>query len=499
MRKAFSLLLTAAILAIAVHAAASQAIAQRRIALVIGNDNYEQVSSLLKARNDARAMTERLNAIGFEVVLAEDLGRRAMSRAVHELEKRVEPGDTVLFYYAGHGVSIEGNNFLLPVDIPQAGPGEEALVIDDSFHADTLAGRLQRNGAKTVVMILDACRNNPFEQPGQRSLNLKRGLSRMAPGEGIFVLFSAGVNQTALDSLSDLDPNPNSVFTRELLKELDKPRQSIVQLAKSVQINVRKLARQVAHVQTPAYYDQIIGNVTLNPGDGSQAGGGGSTTFREGQSATGVLPRSEVALADPGLRRPMANFMRSNSGWMVTMSLPEAATQFGYRLEGEEEFTDPGYTQALDPRTGRPMPKTFFELPPDQGETTFHVTWRDKRGEEAGVFPVEFDPMSALLSGQIGILNMTTTSWVALLENGLTYFTHLISYRCAIDEVRYGYNGGPLNRTWKLPECDPDDPHAVPTNARIFTPTPRGTKTMQVQLTFADGTTSKVKTFKPKR
>src|SRR5262245_63474549 len=92
----------------------------------------------------------------------------------------------------------------------------------------------------------------------------------MDPAEGMFVLFSAGQGQSALGRLSDTDKNPNSVFTRTLLKEMEKPGFSMVQIAKRTQSQVKELAAKVDHVQVPAYYDQIVGDLYLAPG-GSRA------------------------------------------------------------------------------------------------------------------------------------------------------------------------------------------------------------------------------------
>ena len=110
------------------------------------------------------------------------------------------------------------------------------------------------------------------------------------------------------------------------------------------------------------------------------------------------------------------------------------------------------------------MPKTYFEMAPDQGKTTIYVTWRDKRGEQAEVFPINFDPNAALAGEQKATLEQFWTNWIALREfQGMkVYFTHLITYRCAIKEVRYGYNGGAADKVFKLPDCDPADPHSVP-------------------------------------
>jgi len=94
--------------------------AEKRVALVIGNDSYESVPTLQKARNDAREMARVLTELGFDVISATDVGRRAMSRALVEFERKIGPGDTALLFFAGHGFAIQGTNYLLPVDVPEA-------------------------------------------------------------------------------------------------------------------------------------------------------------------------------------------------------------------------------------------------------------------------------------------------------------------------------------------------------------------------------------------
>ena len=175
--------LAAICLAVAVWAGAAvpQALA-KRVALVIGNDTYESVPVLQKARNDATSMGEALTKLGFDVLSAQDVGRRAMSRALVEFERKIEPGDVALLFFAGHGFAINGTNYLLPVDVPKAGPGEEGIVADASFAANGLADRLRNKGAATAVMILDACRDNPFAVKGKRSLAGTRGFGAHVAG-----------------------------------------------------------------------------------------------------------------------------------------------------------------------------------------------------------------------------------------------------------------------------------------------------------------------------
>ncbi|WP_264212790.1 caspase family protein [Leisingera thetidis] len=234
-----------------------------RRALVIGVDGYQNLAALQKARNDAQAVSSTLAALGFEVTTLYDAGRRDINGAVSTFANQIKPGDEVLFYFAGHGVEVDGRNYLLPSDVPMVNFGDESFLTGESIAADRVLGTFQRKGARSTIMILDACRNNPFPQDGQRSVGGSRGLVRMEPPEGAFILYSAGAGQTALDRLSDNDADPNSVFTRALLSRLNEPGMTLHQLAKQVRRDVQDLAATVNHDQFPAYYDQMSGEMVL--------------------------------------------------------------------------------------------------------------------------------------------------------------------------------------------------------------------------------------------
>jgi hypothetical protein len=243
---------------------ATTARAEKRVALLVGNNTYQNVPRLQTAVNDARAVGTTLRALGFTVILAENQSRRAMSEALLAFDKAIEPGDIALFFFAGHGFEIRGQNYLLPTDIPEVREGQEELIRDSAFPADRIIDRLQSRGARTSVLVLDACRNNPFDRPGGRGLKGSGGLAAMTPAEGVFIMFSAGAKQTALDRLSNTDRASNSVFTRNLINRLAEPDLTLVQIAKRLQIEVRQLAASVGRDQTPAYYDQIVGEIVLN-------------------------------------------------------------------------------------------------------------------------------------------------------------------------------------------------------------------------------------------
>lgn len=234
-----------------------------RWALVIGVDGYQNLENLQKARNDAQAISSVLSGLGFEVRTLYDPSRRDINGAVSTLANQIDPGDEVLFYFAGHGVEVDGRNFLLPSDVPMINLGDESFLTGESIAADRVLDTFQKRGARTTVMILDACRNNPFPSDGKRSVGGQRGLVRMSPPEGAFILYSAGAGQTALDRLSDTDSDPNSVFTRALLPRLQDPNMTLHQLAKQVRRDVQNLAATVNHDQFPAYYDQMSGDLFL--------------------------------------------------------------------------------------------------------------------------------------------------------------------------------------------------------------------------------------------
>ena len=237
--------------------------AQDRHALVIGIDAYENVASLQKARNDAEAVAEALASTGFEVTTLLDADRRSLNRAISDFSASLQQGDEAVFYFAGHGIEVAGRNYLLPSDVPAMRPGDEVFLTSESLAADEILGAIQRSGARVSVLILDACRDNPFPQNGTRSLGQSRGLARLEAPEGAFIMFSAGTGQAALDRLSNDDPNPNSVFTRALLPLLTEPGLPIHEIARRLRREVQTMAETVGHDQRPAYYDEVTGEFIL--------------------------------------------------------------------------------------------------------------------------------------------------------------------------------------------------------------------------------------------
>ena len=243
----------------------------KRLALVIGNNDYKEVNKLVKAENDAKAVADTLKDIRFDVTLKLNLTRRNMNLAIQNFAAKIEPGDEVVFFYAGHGIEILGRNYLLATDIPNVKPGQEGFVTSEAIPANSILNIIRDKGSRISIFILDACRNNPFPSIGTRSVGSGRGLARIEPPKGAFIMFSAGLRQAALDRLSDQDTHPNSVYTRKLLPLLRTPGLKITDMAKRLRGQVEELAKKVNHDQYPAYYDQIKGDYYFISGSKSIA------------------------------------------------------------------------------------------------------------------------------------------------------------------------------------------------------------------------------------
>jgi len=474
--------------------------AEKRVALVVGNNDYRNVPKLQKAVNDARTMGDALKQLGFSVMVAENLNRQQFSQVLLTFDNAVEPGDTAFFFYAGHGFEIAGQNFLLPTDVPAATEGQEELVRDASVLADRIIERLQDRKARTSILVLDACRNNPFERSGTRAVAGGGGLAPMTQlPEGVFSVFSAGPRQTALDRLSNDDPNPNSVFTRTFAREVTKPGVNLVQVAQRTRRLVSELAETVHHKQIPVYFDQMVDDVFLN--GVAKASAGSAAPAGEPQPKLAALPPVSVPRVPPAsesVNAPIAMFSRNNGGWSITFSIVDPALGISWRLGDSGDFHETGFMDILDPRTRKRMPNVSIQLPGNTPGGTLEVRYIDAGGEMQGPFPIKFEPEAALIHDQRKILDMTSTSWLSFREfNGLlVYYTHLMSYRCAIRQVRIGIDTSMPDKVLNMPACNMKDPISIPSDALPYLKLPPSTQFVSVELTYRDGSVSEIKSFR---
>lgn len=202
-------------------------------------------------------------------------------------------------------------------------------------------------------------------------------------------------------------------------------------------------------------------------------------------------------LAEERIRANL-HFQRHGTGWMATVTTPEVATEILYRIGDQGEFRPAGLLQMVDQRTGKPMPNPTFDLPANQPAGRLAVRYRDINGVLSGPFEITFDPAAALMRNQREMLERTKTSWLQFGKDhnaNYLYYTHLISYRCAIKEALVGYNGSVPAIPLPLPACNPVDPFALPSGALPYIRVGAQAKSASLQITFADGFTSEVMTF----
>lgn len=245
-------------------AAIETANAEARRALLIGIDNYSNVPALQKAVGDVQAMKPVLERLGFTVDLVVNPDRRALNLGLSSFVAKLKPGDTALVHFSGHGLAVDGENFLLPADVPKPASGDKELVKSEGLPMTSLLDRIRGAGPRVTVLILDACRDNPFAQGGTRAIGVSGGLgqvqlARGAAQSGVFIMYSAGYGQTARDRLDDNDREPTSLYTRTLLRKISVEGKPITDLAREVREDVEALAITVRHEQRPAYYDELSG------------------------------------------------------------------------------------------------------------------------------------------------------------------------------------------------------------------------------------------------
>ena len=222
----------------------------RKIAFVVGNDSYS-ASPLKNGVNDARAMAAALESIGFHVTKHENVGRVSMERGVDAFASLIQPGDLALFFYAGHGIEIDGENYLLPVDF-RAQDAVDAKY--EAYAARRVLEKMHARGARVRIALLDACRNNPF---AGRSAG--GGLGRMNAVEGEFIAFATAPKRTA----SDNGAETNGLFTKHLVRALLKPDLRIQDVFKQTQQAVHAASNGT---QVPYAEDGVIGDLYLTGG-----------------------------------------------------------------------------------------------------------------------------------------------------------------------------------------------------------------------------------------
>src|SRR5882757_8951133 len=274
-----------ALSAISILLSVNTAKADRRVAFVVGNGAYRNVQPLPNPAIDAKSMAKVLRNVGFEVVEGANLTRDRMTERLLEFGKKAEGADVALFFYAGHGIAINGINYLLPVDADLK--SEMDVKLGAAINIDVTLEQTMSD-AKVKLVFLDACRDNPFtakirSAKATRSVNVQTGLAEMKSGEGTLIAFATGPGQTALDG----EVGTNSPFTRALMANIASPGVEIQQAMTKVRAQVNE---ETSKNQLPWGHTNLIGPVYLNP----VAGGNAAEAANTPVAAAG--PASEVEL-----------------------------------------------------------------------------------------------------------------------------------------------------------------------------------------------------------
>jgi uncharacterized caspase-like protein len=238
---------------------ADSALANTRVAFVVGNGAYKHADPLPNPSIDAKAMARLLRNAGFEVVEGTDLGREAMTTRLREFATKTQGSEIAVFFYAGHGMSVNGKNYLIPVD---ADLKSETDVVFTAIDVDVTLDQTMSD-AKVKLVLLDACRDNPFAakirsmKSSTRAVTVQSGLAEMKSGEGTLIAFATSPGQVALDG----EKGSNSPFTRALLNHIATPGVEIQQAMTRVRAQVNEETKKQ---QLPWGHTNLIGSVYLN-------------------------------------------------------------------------------------------------------------------------------------------------------------------------------------------------------------------------------------------
>jgi uncharacterized caspase-like protein len=264
---------------------ATVAKADKRVAFVVGNGAYKNVAALPNPAIDAKSMAKVLRNVGFDVVEGTNLTRDKMTERLLEFGKKAEGADVALFFYAGHGIAINGTNYLLPVDADIK--SEMDVKLGTAINIDVTLEQTMAD-AKVKLVFLDACRDNPFANKIKsnnptRSLSVQSGLAEMTSGQGTLIAFATGPGQTALDG----QEGTNSPFTRALMANITAPGVEIQQAMTKVRAQVNE---ETNKNQLPWGHTNLIGSVFLNPA------AAGATAEAPNTPAVTTTAASEVEL-----------------------------------------------------------------------------------------------------------------------------------------------------------------------------------------------------------
>jgi uncharacterized caspase-like protein len=249
-------------------------LAEPRIALVIGNGTYSGIPALRNPVNDARAMDQALRGLGFEVIRLENASKDQIERGLTQLTQRLPPNAVSLMYYAGHGVQMGGHNYLIPTD---ALITSEGALRNQSIDVDAVISQVAGARARLSIVILDACRDNPFRLSEQipagasatgprlvmgsnnsRFRSVSGGLASVAAPAGVLIAYATAPGSVAADG-----GGVNGLYTAELIHAMSMPGASIERVFKQTRLEV---LQKSGGMQIPWEASSLTGEFSFRPG-----------------------------------------------------------------------------------------------------------------------------------------------------------------------------------------------------------------------------------------
>lgn len=231
---------------------------EKRLALVIGNSDYKHAGELPNPRNDAADMATALEKLGFEVIKGVDLDKQSMEQTLRQFASALSDAELGLFFYAGHGLQVNGKNYLVPIDARLA----DAAALDFEVIRLELVQRIMERQGKTNILFLDACRNNPLARNlaramGTRSASIGRGLAAAESGVGTLISFSTQPGNVALDG-----EGRNSPFAGALVEQLLTSRGDLSDILISVRNSVMRVTE---NRQIPWEHSALTSKIYFSP------------------------------------------------------------------------------------------------------------------------------------------------------------------------------------------------------------------------------------------
>lgn len=310
----------------------SEAQGQPRFALVIGNGSYK-FSPLKNPLTDAKDMAQALASFGFEVICKTDLNQNEMKQAIRAFGERIRQGGTGLFYYAGHAVQVDGRNYLIPVGAEISHEHEvEYEAVDVGF----LLSQMQEARNQLNIVILDACRNNPFSRKF-RSTN--GGLASINAPSGTLIAYATAPGSVASDG-----DGRNGLYTQELLKAIRQPALKIEDVFKRVRSGVQNLT---GGIQVPWESSSLVGDFYFLSGSAELKA---LPTTENGRNSAGGASSTEPSSKSPPLELKGNRSPLSSTAAEVFVNQGDAAAKQKHWTEAESEY---GQAVDLDPSNAR--------------------------------------------------------------------------------------------------------------------------------------------------